>query len=44
MRTRARQVARDILATHYPAHIPETVDADLRNRFDIRLPLERMRP
>ena len=44
MRARARQVARDILAAHYPAHIPETVDANIRNRFNIRLPLERMRP
>ena len=44
MRARARQVARDILAAHYPQHISESLDADLRNRFNIRLPLERMRP
>lgn len=44
MRDRARRVARDILAAHYPRHISETIDADLRNRFDICLPLERMRP
>ncbi len=44
MRDRARQVARDILASHHPRIIPEAIDADLRGRFDIRLPIERMRP
>lgn len=33
----ARDKARDILATHYPTHIPDTVDHALRTAFDIRL-------
>ncbi|WP_406648267.1 trimethylamine methyltransferase family protein [Aliisedimentitalea scapharcae] len=34
----ARSRAREILETHYPAHIPTLTDASLRQRFDIRLP------
>ncbi len=43
----ARDVARDkvrkILAEHYPSHIPEKVDAQLRDSFNIILPKARMR-
>jgi trimethylamine---corrinoid protein Co-methyltransferase len=39
----ARKVA-EILATHYPQHVPESVDAELRQRFPIRLAREGMRP
>ncbi|WP_138933439.1 trimethylamine methyltransferase family protein [Roseovarius arcticus] len=43
----ARDVARDtvqqILAEHYPAHIPEAVDRQLRENFNIILPRDRMR-
>lgn len=35
--------AREILATHYPRHIDPAVDARLRERFEIRLPLGAMR-
>lgn len=38
MRARARDRAREILATKKPSHIPPGVDADLRAEFDIRLP------
>lgn len=33
----ARVKAREILDTHYPAHIPDAVDRALRSDFDIRL-------
>ncbi|TMV09945.1 methyltransferase [Ruegeria sediminis] len=33
----ARDRAKDILASHFPSHIPDAVDQDLRARFDIRL-------
>ena len=33
-----------ILASHFPAHIPEGVDAELRQRFNILLPRHAMRP
>ncbi len=33
----ARAKAREILETHYPAHIPDQVDRALRAAFDIRL-------
>jgi len=39
----ARKVA-EILATHYPQHVPESVDTELRQRFPIRLAREGMRP
>ena len=44
MRDRARQRARELLRTHWPTHLPEAVDAQIRSEFDIRLPRERMRP
>lgn len=43
----AREIARDqvsaILADHYPNHIPEAVDRQLRDAFNIILPRDRMR-
>ena len=33
-----------ILSSHYPAHIPESVDAAIRERLPIRLAREAMRP
>ena len=35
---------REILARHYPRHIPDEVDARLRSRFDIKLPRSAMTP
>lgn len=44
IRSTANARARQILATHFPTHIPADIDAVLRDRFDIRLPQTRMRP
>ncbi|MGI3184783.1 trimethylamine methyltransferase family protein [Nioella aestuarii] len=44
IRNAAKARAQDTLATHYPNYIPEDIDADLRDRFDIRLPKTCMRP
>ncbi len=41
---RARDYVRNILGTHFPDHISPQLDARIRDRFDIRLPRERMRP
>jgi trimethylamine--corrinoid protein Co-methyltransferase len=41
---RARGKVKEILATHYPAHIDEATDARIRELCPIRLPRERMRP
>ena len=38
----AKEKARSILATHYPRHISAEVDGKLREKFDIRLPIEKM--
>ena len=38
----ARAVVDQVLATHFPRYITTEVDAALRARFDIRLPVERM--
>lgn len=35
---------REILASHFPRHIPESLDKEIRARFDIRLPRSAMRP
>jgi len=40
---RAAEKARDILAHHYPTHIPDAVDAAIRREFPVRLPREGMR-
>ena len=42
--TLAAQKVREIMASHYPAHVDAALDADLRSRYDIRLPAEFMRP
>lgn len=42
--TRARKRTQDLLATHYPAHIPPEIDAAIRARFDIRIPPADMQP
>jgi trimethylamine--corrinoid protein Co-methyltransferase len=44
MRDRARQRARELLRAHWPSHLPQAVDDQIRAEFDIRLPRERMRP
>jgi len=35
---------REILGSHFPAHVPEAVDAEIRRQLPIRLARERMRP
>lgn len=44
MQGAAQARARRILAEQHPHHLPEEVDAALRDEFDIRLPRTRMRP
>ena len=44
IRSRAREIAREILARHYPTHIDPGDDARIRARFPILLPPEAMRP
>ena len=39
----AAERTREILARHYPAHIPEETDVKLRAEFDVRLPRELMK-
>ena len=41
---RARRVARDILANHYPRHIDRALDERIREGFPVKLPAEVMRP
>ncbi len=36
---RARIRVREVLSSHFPSHIPPEVDAAVRERFDIRLPV-----
>ena len=43
IRSRAREIAREILARHYPTHIDADDDARIRSRFSIVLPREAMR-
>jgi len=40
----ARARVREIMASHYPGHLDARVDAALRDRYDIRLPADFMRP
>ncbi len=35
--TRAARKVKDILASHYPSHIPEAIDASIRARFPVKL-------
>jgi trimethylamine--corrinoid protein Co-methyltransferase len=44
IRSRARQRARAILQSHYPANIEPAADAEIRERFTIRLPVAAMGP
>lgn len=44
MRERARHKARELLATQYPQHISDELDARLRAEFDILLSREVMKP
>lgn len=41
---RARKRTEEILSEHYPAHIDRALDAEIRARFDIKLPPATMRP
>ena len=41
---RATRKVADILSTHFPNHVPEAIDAEIRRRFPVRLPREGMRP
>ena len=41
---RAEKKVREILATHFPTHVPEAVDARIRELFPVRLPREAMLP
>ncbi len=40
---RASSRPKDILATHYPSHIPQAVDDAIRARLPVRLAREAMR-
>ncbi|MDH3519785.1 MAG: trimethylamine methyltransferase family protein [Myxococcales bacterium] len=44
LRERARQRARQLLASHYPEYIDRATDEKIRARFPIALPREAMRP
>jgi trimethylamine---corrinoid protein Co-methyltransferase len=41
---RAEKKVQEILSTHFPAHVPEAVDARIREQFPVKLPREAMRP
>ncbi|HUL06024.1 MAG TPA: trimethylamine methyltransferase family protein, partial [Candidatus Acidoferrum sp.] len=41
---KAIKKVREILGSHFPAHVPEAVDAAIRRELPIRLARERMRP
>ena len=41
---RAHQRVADILREHYPTHIPDAMDAELRKMLEIKLPRGNMRP
>jgi trimethylamine--corrinoid protein Co-methyltransferase len=40
---RAVEKTRDILRKHYPRHVSEAVDDEIRERFRVMLPREAMR-
>ena len=40
----ARDRTREILETHFPDHISDELDSRIREKFDIRLPREQMKP
>ncbi len=39
---RARMRVHEVLSSHFPAHVSPDVDARIRDRFDIRLPVEEL--
>ena len=41
---RAEAIADEVLRTHYPRHMPDSVDARIRERLDILLPIEATHP
>jgi trimethylamine--corrinoid protein Co-methyltransferase len=41
---RAMRKTKDILERHYPRHLPDAIDAEIRARLPIRLPRARMGP
>ena len=41
---RAAVRVREILATHYPDHVPEAVDTEIRRRHPVKLPRAAMQP
>ena len=41
---RARIRVADVLDSHFPTYIDPAVDAEIREKFDVHLPLEAMRP
>ncbi len=41
---RASKRVQEILGSHFPTHVPEDIDADIRARFPVRLAREAMRP
>lgn len=40
----AREKTKEILASHFPSHISDELDARIRGKFDIRLPRQQMQP
>lgn len=44
IRNRARDAVREILGNHFPAYIGEAADRTIRDRYNILLPAEWMRP
>ena len=44
MLQRASLRLREILSTHYPSHISESLDANIREGFPVKLPRENMKP
>ena len=39
---RAREHVGRVLSAHFPNHVPSDVDASIRERFDIHLPVEEL--
>ncbi|MHA1601348.1 MAG: trimethylamine methyltransferase family protein [Alphaproteobacteria bacterium] len=44
IRTRAQATVRETLSSYFPQHIDPALDAQIRERFDIKLPREYMQP
>ncbi len=41
---KAREKAKEVLSTHYPSYLSATADSEIRNRFNIQIPADAMRP